>query len=80
MQSNRPANRKNKYATSFIAMYKMDMLNSATTASIPRSTLHYWQTSVSVNEYIGFPLDQTWDERKLVYASIDEIQYVFSAL
>lgn len=67
---------KNRYATSFIAMYKMDILDTSTKASIPRSTRHYWQT-VSIDEYIGFELDQVWDERRLYMQALMKSNFYF---
>jgi len=52
---------KNRYATSFVAMYKLGLLDRAVVAAIPRNTLYYWDTRVDLENYIGFELDQTWE-------------------
>lgn len=55
---------KNRYATSFVAMYKLGLLDRAVVAAIPRNTLYYWDTRVDLENFIGFELDHSWEQQK----------------
>ena len=55
---------RKKYATSLIAMYKLGLIDKKLTSNIHRNTLYYWDNKINIENYIGFELDQVWDERK----------------
>ena len=55
---------RKKYATSLIAMYKLGLIDKKLTSNIHRNTLYYWDNKINIDNYIGFELDQVWDERK----------------